>query len=292
MKNLFSFKSTNLKTTQFSKRFLFSIFFSITSLLSFAQVKDSTKVNQLDEVLVSAIRVTTKTPVTFSNLDKKDIKARNLGQDIPILMNYLPSVVTTSDAGNGVGYTGIRVRGSDATRVNVTINGIPYNDSESQGTYWVNMPDFASSVESLQLQRGVGTSTNGAAAFGASLNMLTDSYSDKASGEISSSYGSFNTFKNTVKFSTGLMNDHFEIAGRLSVLKSDGYVDRASSDLKSYFLQGTYVGKTTLIKALAFGGTEKTYQSWFGVDATTLESDRTFNAAGMFTDEFGNIRFL
>ncbi|PVX45454.1 iron complex outermembrane receptor protein [Flavobacterium sp. 103] len=291
MKNLFSFKSTNLKTTQFSKRFLFSIFFSITSLLSFAQVKDSTKVNQLDEVLVSAIRVTTKTPVTFSNLDKKDIKARNLGQDIPILMNYLPSVVTTSDAGNGVGYTGIRVRGSDATRVNVTINGIPYNDSESQGTYWVNMPDFASSVESLQLQRGVGTSTNGAAAFGASLNMLTDSYSDKASGEISSSYGSFNTFKNTVKFSTGLMNDHFEIAGRLSVLKSDGYVDRASSDLKSYFLQGTYVGKTTLIKALAFGGTEKTYQSWFGVDATTLESDRTFNAAGMFTDEFGNIRF-
>ena len=280
-----------LKTTQFSKRFLFSIFFSLISLFSFSQVKDTTKVNQLDEVLVSAIRVTAKTPVTFSNLDKKDIKTRNLGQDIPILMNYLPSVVTTSDAGNGVGYTGIRVRGSDATRVNVTINGIPYNDSESQGTYWVNMPDFASSVQSLQLQRGVGTSTNGAAAFGASLNMLTDSYSDKASGEISSSYGSFNTFKNTVKFSTGLMNDHFEIAGRLSVLKSDGYVDRASSDLKSYFLQGTYVGKTTLIKALAFGGTEKTYQSWFGVDAATLENDRTFNAAGMFTDEFGNIRF-
>jgi iron complex outermembrane receptor protein len=291
MKNLFSLKSTNLKTTQFSKRFQFSIFFSLISIVSFSQVKDTTKVNQLDEVLVSAIRVTTKTPVTFSNLDKKDIKTRNLGQDIPILMNYLPSVVTTSDAGNGVGYTGIRVRGSDATRVNVTINGIPYNDSESQGTYWVNMPDFASSVQSLQLQRGVGTSTNGAAAFGASLNMLTDSYSDKAQGEISSSYGSFNTFKNTVKFSTGLMNDHFEIAGRLSVLKSDGYVDRASSDLKSYFLQGTYVGKTTLIKALAFGGTEKTYQSWFGVDVATLESDRTFNAAGMFTDEFGNIRF-
>ncbi|HKO78276.1 MAG TPA: TonB-dependent receptor [Flavobacterium sp.] len=285
------FKKVSTKTTQFSKRFLFSIFFTLVSFLSFSQVKDTTKVNQLDEVLVSAIRVTTKTPVTFSDLDKKDIKTRNLGQDIPILMNYLPSVVTTSDAGNGVGYTGIRVRGSDATRVNVTINGIPYNDSESQGTYWVNMPDFASSVQSLQLQRGVGTSTNGAAAFGASLNMLTDSYSDKAQGEISSSYGSFNTFKNTVKFSTGLMNDHFEIAGRLSVLKSDGYVDRASSDLKSYFLQGTYVGKTTLIKALTFGGTEKTYQSWFGVDAATLESDRTFNAAGMFTDEFGNIRF-
>jgi iron complex outermembrane receptor protein len=285
------FKQVSTKTTQFSKRFLFSVLFTLTSFLSFSQVKDTTKVNQLDEVLVSAIRVTTKTPVTFSNLDKKDIKTRNLGQDIPILMNYLPSVVTTSDAGNGIGYTGIRVRGSDATRVNVTINGIPYNDAESQGTFWVNMPDFASSVQSLQLQRGVGTSTNGAAAFGASLNMLTDSYSDKASGEISSSFGSFNTFKNTVKFSTGLMNDHFEIAGRLSVLKSDGYVDRASSDLKSYFLQGTYVGKTTLIKALAFGGTEKTYQSWFGVDVATLESDRTFNAAGMFTDEFGNIRF-
>jgi iron complex outermembrane receptor protein len=268
-----------------------SIIFSLLSFYSFSQVKDTTKVNQLDEVLVSAVRVTSKTPVSFSNLDKKEIKFRNLGQDIPILMNYLPSVVTTSDAGNGVGYTGIRVRGSDATRVNITINGIPYNDSESHGTYWVNMPDFASSVESLQLQRGVGTSTNGAGAFGASLNMLTDSYSNKASGEISNSFGSFNTQKHTVKFSTGLMNDHFEIAGRLSALKSDGYVDRGASDLKSYFLQGTYVGKTTLIKALAFGGKEKTYQSWNGIDEATLNSDRTFNSSGIFTDEFGKIRF-
>ncbi|MDO8317013.1 MAG: TonB-dependent receptor [Flavobacterium sp.] len=268
-----------------------SIIFSLLSLHSFSQVKDTTKVNQLDEVLVSAVRVTSKTPVSFSNLDKKEIKFRNLGQDIPILMNYLPSVVTTSDAGNGVGYTGIRVRGSDATRVNVTINGIPYNDSESHGTYWVNMPDFASSVESLQLQRGVGTSTNGAGAFGASLNMLTDSYSDKATGEISNSFGSFNTQKHTVKFSSGLMNNHFELAGRLSALKSDGYVDRGASDLKSYFLQGTYVGKTTLIKALVFGGKEKTYQSWNGIDEATLNSDRTFNSSGIFTDEFGNTRF-
>ena len=267
--------------------------FFLISFLSFSQEKskDTTKVNQLDEVLVSAVRATTKTPVSFSNLDKKEIKFRNLGQDIPILMNYLPSVVTTSDAGNGVGYTGIRVRGSDATRVNVTINGIPYNDSESSGTYFVDMPDFASSLESLQLQRGVGTSTNGAGAFGASLNMLTDNYSKASNGEISSSYGSFNTKKNTVKFSTGLMNNHFEIAGRLSTLKSDGYVDRASSDMKSYFLQGTYVGNTTLIKALAFGGTEKTYQSWNGIDAATMETDRTFNSAGMFTDEFGQTRF-
>ena len=267
---------------------LFSIFFT---LFSFAQEQDSTKVNQLDDVLVSAVRVTTKTPVTFSNMDKKEIKFRNLGQDIPVLMNYLPSVVTTSDAGGGIGYTGIRVRGSDATRVNVTINGIPYNDAESQGTFWVNMPDFASSVESLQLQRGVGTSTNGSGAFGASLNMLTDNYATKANGEISNSFGSFNSHKHTVKFSTGLLNDHFELAGRLSVIKSDGYVDRASSDLNSYFLQGTYVGKTTLIKALVFGGTEKTYQSWNGIDAKTLNENRTFNSAGMYTDEEGNTRF-
>ena len=272
---------------------LFSIFFLLFSIFSFSQEipKDSVKVNQLDEVLVSAVRVTSKTPVSFSNLGKKEIATRNLGQDIPILMNYMPSVVTTSDAGNGVGYTGIRVRGSDATRVNVTINGIPYNDSESHGTFWVNMPDFASSVESLQLQRGVGTSTNGAGAFGASLNMLTDSYSKESSGEISNSFGSFNTRKSTVKFSTGLMNDGFEIAGRLSDLNSHGYIDRASSDLKSYFLQGTFVGKSTIIKALVFGGTEKTYQSWNGIDAQTLRDNRTFNPSGIYTDEFGNTRY-
>ena len=270
---------------------LLSFFFLLFSIFTFSQVKDTTKVNQLDEVLVSAVRVTSKTPVSFSNLDKKEIKFRNLGQDIPILMNYLPSVVTTSDAGNGVGYTGIRVRGSDASRVNVTINGIPYNDSESSGSYFVDMPDFASSVESLQLQRGVGTSSNGAGAFGASLNMLTDSYSKVSNGEISNSFGSFNTQKHTVKFSTGLMNDHFEIAGRLSAIKSDGYVDRGASDMKSYFLQGTYVGKTTLIKALAFGGKEKTYQSWYGVDGETLATKRTFNFAGMYTDLNGNTQF-
>ncbi|GIQ59435.1 TonB-dependent receptor [Flavobacterium collinsii] len=286
-----SYKGSKIQKSSRTKSIfllLFSIFFS---QFSFAQEQDSTKVNKLDDVLVSAVRVTTKTPVSFSNLDKKDIKFRNLGQDIPILMNYLPSVVTTSDAGGGIGYTGIRVRGSDATRVNVTINGIPYNDAESQGTFWVNMPDFASSVESLQLQRGVGTSTNGSSAFGASLNMLTDNYAAKASGEISSSYGSFNSNKNTVKFSTGLLNDHFELAGRLSTIKSDGYVDRASSDLKSYFLQGTYVGKTTLIKALVFGGTEKTYQSWNGIDAEKLNSDRTYNSAGKYKDEAGNVHF-
>ena len=281
-------KSSNLLSLR-----LLSFFFSLNCLCAFSQEKpsDSTKVNSLDEVLVAAIRVDSKNPFSFTNLNKKEFKTRNLGQDIPILMNYLPSVVTTSDAGNGIGYTGIRVRGSDATRVNITINGIPYNDSESHGTYWVNMPDFASSIESVQLQRGVGSSTNGSGAFGASLNMLTDNFSKTSSGEISNSGGSFNSRKNTVKFSTGLMNNQFEIAGRLSVLKSDGYIDRASSDLKSYFLQGTYVGKTTLVKALVFGGKEKTYQSWNGIDAETLANNRTFNSAGMFTDQFGNIRF-
>jgi len=294
MNTLFYLQSTKTKSSNLLSIRLFSLLFFLFPLFSFSQEKqqDTTKVNQLDEVLVSAIRVTTKTPVTFSNVSKEELAQRNLGQDIPVLLNYLPSVVTTTDAGNGVGYTGIRVRGSDATRVNVTINGIPYNDSESHGTYWVNMPDFASSLESVQLQRGVGTSTNGSGAFGASLNMLTDTYSKKGTGEISSSFGSFNTNKNTVKFSTGLMNDHFEIGGRLSTLKSDGYIDRASSNLKSYFLQGTYVGKTTLIKALAFGGTEKTYQSWNGIDAATLaDKGRKFNSAGMFTDEFGQTRF-
>ncbi len=292
--NLFYTKVAKSQNTKTNSRNLlsiglFSILFFLSSSLSFSQEKpkDSTKVNQLDEVLISAIRADKKSPVPFTNVSKEELKSRNLGQDIPILLNYLPSVVTTSDAGNGVGYTGIRVRGIDATRVNVTINGIPYNDSESQGTFWVNMPDFASSVESLQLQRGVGTSTNGAGAFGASLNMLTDSHSKKSSGEIANSFGSFNTRKNTVKLSTGLMNNHFEIAGRLSTLKSDGYIDRASSDLKSYFLQGTYVGKTTLIKALAFGGVERTYQSWNGVDAATLGSNRTYNSVGEKFDNNG-----
>ena len=281
-----------------SQKFSISIIFSLFYFLSYSQesTKDSLKVNQLDEVLVAAVRVTTKTPISFSNLSKNEIKTRNLGQDIPILMNFLPSVVTTSDAGNGVGYTSIRVRGSDATRVNVTINGIPYNDAEGSGTYFVDLPDFASSLESIQLQRGVGTSTNGAGAFGASLNMLTDSYNKESLGEISNSFGSFNTIKNTVKFSTGLLNSStkengFELAGRLSKIKSDGYIDRGFSNLKSYFLQGTYVGKTTLIKALVFGGTEKTYQSWNGIDSETVRNNRTFNSAGIFTDEFGNTRF-
>jgi len=232
----------------------------------------------LEEVLVSAVRVKETSPVTHSNVSKEELEKRNLGQDIPILLNYLPSVVTTSDAGAGVGYSGIRVRGSDATRVNITINGIPYNDAESQGTFWVNMPDFTSSTESMQLQRGVGTSTNGSGAFGASLNLLTDAISENSYGEISNSFGSYNTRKHTVKFSTGKINDHIEFSGRLSKIDSDGYIDRAWSDLKSYFLQAAYVDDNTLIKALTFGGHEKTYQAWYGVTKEEIETlGRTYN---------------
>jgi len=245
----------------------------------------------LDEVFLSSVRVTAKSPITYSNLSNEEIEDRNLGQDIPVLMNYMPNVVTTSDAGAGVGYTGIRVRGSGATSTNVTINGIPFNDAESLGTFWVNVGDFASSVENLQLQRGVGTSTNGAGAFGASINILTDGYSEEANAEIANSYGSFNTHKHTVKFSTGLIDDHWEFAGRASQIKSDGYIDRASSDLKSYFLQGTYVGENTLVKAITFGGSETTYQAWYGIDTETLENDRTYNPAGIYTDEDGNTKF-
>jgi len=233
--------------------------------------------NVLDEVLVAAVRVKANAPVTHSNLSKEEIAKRNLGQDIPILLNYLPSVVSSSDAGAGVGYTYINVRGSDASRVNVTINGIPYNDAESQGTFWVNMGDFASSTQSLQLQRGVGTSTNGTAAFGASLNILTDAISENSFAEISTSIGSYNTKKHTVKFSTGKINDHIEISGRLSKIYSDGYIDRASTNLKSYFLQASYVDDNTLIKAITFGGKERTYQAWYGIDATQLEENRRQN---------------
>ncbi len=231
----------------------------------------------LDEVLVSAVRANSNTPVTFTNFDKKEIAKRNLGQDIPVLLNYLPSVISSSDAGAGVGYTYLNVRGSNSERINVTINGIPYNDAESHGTFWVNLGDFASSTENLQLQRGVGTSTNGSGAFGASLNILTDAMADQAGGETSNSFGSFNTRKHTVKFTTGRINENFELSGRLSNISSDGYVDRAFADLKSYFLQAAYSDSNRLIKAITFGGNERTYQAWFGLDPQQLAENRRQN---------------
>ncbi len=275
------------------QRLLLSMaFLGLGSIYAQEKTQDSTKIEKLDEVLVKAVRVDAKSPITHSNISKEDLAKRNLGQDIPVLLNFLPSVVTTTDAGAGVGYTGIRVRGISSQSTNVTINGIPYNDAESLGTFWVNLGDIASSTESLQLQRGVGTSTNGSGAFGASINVLTDAISKTSSGEISNSFGSYNTRKHTVKFSTGLMNDHIEIAGRLSNIVSDGYIDRASSDLKSYFLQGSYVDDNTLIKAIAFGGQEVTYQAWNGLeDLYTLRNDRTYNTAGEYEDNNGDIQF-
>ena len=273
------------------KYYAFIFLLSAGILQAQEKLQDTTKIQALEQVYLNGVRVAADSPITHSNLTKQDLAKRNLGQDIPVLLNYLPGVVTTSDAGAGVGYTGIRVRGSDATRVNVTINGIPYNDSESQGTFWVNLPDFASSIESLQLQRGVGSSTNGSGSFGASLNIDTDRSSKEAYAQIANSYGSFDTRKHSVKFSTGLLNDRVEISGRVSNITSDGYIDRASSDLKSYFLQGSYKTDNTFIKALVFGGREVTYQSWFGIDEQTLNTNPTFNPAGMYSDEDGTVRF-
>jgi iron complex outermembrane receptor protein len=272
------------------KRLFFTAIIAGSFLIAKAQEKpkDSTKVEALEEVFIKSVRVKADSPITHSNLDEEELKKRNLAQDIPYMLNYLPSVVTTSDAGAGVGYTYLRVRGSDGSRINVTLNGIPFNDAESQGTFFVNLPDFTSSVESLQLQRGVGTSTNGSGAFGASLNILTDGISEQAYGEISSSIGSYNTTRNNLKFSTGLLNEKIEIAGRLSTIQSDGYIDRASSDLKSYFLHAAYTDRNTLIKAIAFGGREETYQAYYGIDAETLENDRTFNSVGQIFDDEGN----
>lgn len=269
---------------------LFSIFFSLFSFSQEAQ-KDTTKVTQLKEVIVSSVRAKDKNPITYTNVAAAEIAPRNLGQDIPVLLNYLPSVVTTTDAGNGVGYTYMRVRGSDGSRINVTLNGVPFNDSESQGTFFVNLPDFASSLESVQLQRGVGTSTNGAGAFGASLNMQTKSFQEKAYAEVSNSVGSFATRKHTLAFGTGLHNN-FEMNARISNIASDGFIDRASSNMFGYFFNANYITEKSQVKFLAFGGKEKTYQAWYGIeDVDKLKNDRTFNPAGMYTDEFGNIQF-
>ena len=275
-----------------SQRFfnLFSFFFFLFSFSQEAQ-KDTTKINTLNDVIVSSVRAKDKNPITFTNVSKQELAPRNLGQDIPILLNYLPSVVTTTDAGNGIGYTYIRVRGADGSRINVTLNGVPFNDSESQGTFFVNLPDFASSLESVQLQRGVGTSTNGAGAFGASLNLQTKSFQEKAYAEISNSVGSFASQKHTLAFGTGLHNN-FEMNARISNIASDGFIDRASSNMFGYFFNANYITDKSQIKFMAFGGKEKTYQAWYGIeDPDKLQNDRTFNPAGMYTDASGNVQF-
>jgi iron complex outermembrane receptor protein len=226
-----------------------------------------------DEVIVRATRASNKTATTYTTLDKAAVQKQNFGQDLPFLLNWTPSVVTTSDAGAGVGYTGIRIRGSDATRINVTINGIPYNDSESLGTFWVDVPDIASSSQSVQIQRGVGTSTNGAGAFGASINLQTNTINNEAYSEVINSFGSFNTRRHTLSLGTGLLNNHWVIDGRISRILSDGFIDRASSDLASYYFSGGFYSDKTMIKAVVFGGGERTYQSWYGVPESRLNND-------------------
>ncbi len=235
-----------------------------------------------DEVTVSATRAYKNSPIAFTNLNKKDIQKNNLGQDLPYLLNQTPSVVITSDAGTGIGYTGIRIRGSDATRTNVTINGIPLNDAEDQGAYFVDLPDLASSINSIQVQRGVGTSTNGAGAFGASINIQTTTRRDTAYAEINTSAGSYGTIKNTVSAGTGLLGGHFSLDGRLSRIASDGYIDRAASNLRSFFLSGAFYSQNTTLRANVFSGVERTYQAWDGVPADSIQyGNRRYNELGL-----------
>ncbi|GHT76531.1 TonB-dependent receptor [Bacteroidia bacterium] len=251
---------------------------------------DTTNVRSLQEVEVVSVRANSKTPVAYSNMNKREIADFNFGQDIPFLLTLTQSVIVTSDAGTGIGYTGFRVRGTDANRINITTNGIPLNDSESHGVFWVNMPDFASSLQDLQIQRGVGTSTNGAGAFGASINMKTENISLQSYGEFDGSYGSFNTAKATFKLGSGLINNHWAFDARLSSITSDGFIDRASVDLKSYFAQGAYINDKTIVKFITFGGKEKTYHAWDGVPDYILgEGNRTYNPSGYRgDDENGN----
>jgi iron complex outermembrane receptor protein len=251
---------------------------SVTTAKQFYEISLQSSVLLSDEVIVSATRASENAATTLKNLKKIDIEKNNFGQDLPYLLNQTPSVVVFSDAGAGVGYTGLRIRGSDATRINVTINGIPYNDTESQGTYWVDLPDFASSVNNIQIQRGVGTSTNGAGAFGASLNIQTTTRQDTAYAELDNSAGSYQTLKNTLKLGTGLINGKWSFDGRLSRIVSDGYIDRAASNLKSYFLSGAYYGKNSLLRLNVFSGKEKTYQAWGGVPQDSLVTNRRYNA--------------
>jgi len=243
---------------------------AVTAFAQEEQQKDS--INKLEEVLLFATRAKEQSPFAHSTIKKEDLEKKNPVQDLPMLINQMPSVVTTSDAGAGVGYTGIRVRGSDATRVNVTLNGIPYNDSESQGTYWVDLPDFVSSVEDIQLQRGVGTSTNGSAAFGASLSLKTIEASEKGYAKTSQAYGSFNTRKHNLSIGSGI-HKGFYAEGRMSKINSDGFIDRAYSDLFSFYTESGYKSEKTAIKAIVFGGKEKTYQSWYGTPEAVINGD-------------------
>ena len=230
-----------------------------------------------EEVFVNATRAGERTPMAYSTVTKEDISKNNIAQDIPYLLGYTPSLVVSSDAGTGVGYTNINIRGTDVKRINVTIDGVPVNDAESHGVWWVDLPDLASSADNIQIQRGVGTSTNGAGAFGATINFQTTNLNREPYAEVNSSYGSFNTSKNTINFGTGLINKKFAIDARLSKIWSDGYIDRAFSDLKSFYISGTMYGETSILKLMIFSGVEHTYQAWDGVPKDSLATHRTYN---------------
>jgi len=244
-----------------------------------------------EEVNIVATRAGEKYPTAYTTLTGAAIEETNLGRDLPYVVQSTPSVIVTSDAGNGIGYTGLNIRGSDLTRINVTINGIPLNDAESQGVWFVDLPDLASSSESIQIQRGVGTSTNGAGAFGATINILTTEMQMDPYGELAASYGSFNSYKTTLKFGSGILKSGLAVDGRLSYISSDGYIDRAFSKLKSFYVSGGYYGKKTTVKLVTFSGNERTYQAWEGVPLDTLSTNRTYNPAGEYTDSTGQIRY-
>lgn len=243
------------------------------------------------EVVVQATRASGLHPATYTNLNKEELEARNLGQDLPVLISLTPSVIVSSDAGTGIGYTWMNIRGSDNSRINVTINGIPVNDAESHGVWWVNMPDLVSSVDNIQIQRGVGLSTHGSGAFGASVNLLTTDLQPETYAVLNTSAGSFNTLRNTVSFGTGLINGRWAFDGRLSRISSEGFIDRASAELGSYYLSGGYYGERTLIRAISFSGRETTYQAWNGVPGDSLQTNRRFNPSGMYLDADGDVRF-
>lgn len=242
-----------------------------------------------DEVVISATRMPVQSPATFTNMDKEEIRKNNLGRDLPFLLETSPSLVTTSDAGSGIGYTGLKIRGTDITRINVTVNGIPLNDPESHGVYWVNLPDLASSIESIQIQRGVGTSVNGASTFGGSINIQTQALRAEPYADISSSAGSFNTLKNSVSLGAGLLNNMFTVDARFSKINSDGYIDRAFADLTSFFIAGGYYSDNTIVKLNIFSGKESTYQAWNGIPYDSLKTNRTYNPSGRYVDGNGNI---
>jgi iron complex outermembrane receptor protein len=278
------FKLSDLKPDTYEVKFSFVGYKTLTKFITItdkdvnlASINLEEKTEIVDEITISATKMDNSIPTTNSIVTKKEIEKNNLGQDIPFLLQNTPSMVVSSDAGAGVGYTYMRIRGTDDSRINVTINGIPLNNAESHGVFFINLPDFASSLESVQIQRGAGTSTNGAGAFGASINLFTDFRNTKAYGETSNSFGSFNTMKNTVKFGTGLINNKFSFDGRLSKIKSDGYMDRASSDLKSYYFSGQYASGKNSLKFITFSGKEKTYQAWYGVPKDSLKTNRTYN---------------